>query len=108
MTKINIVFSAFLFVATFFITNCTKEDAPIVDEIIEEEVIEDDNFVWKNWYLSVPIDRGDGSEKATSINYDEIINDKLSSAEKEYFYKLCWSGSLSSNRRRIFKIKLCY
>jgi hypothetical protein len=87
MTKINIVFSAFLFVATFFITNCTKEDAPIVDEIIEEEVIEDDNFVWKNWYLSVPIDRGDGSEKATSINYDEIINDKLSSAEKEYFYK---------------------
>lgn len=54
------------------------------EEIIEEEeVIE--NIVWKNWYLSVPVDRGNG--KATSIYYETIINDDLTNAQSEYFYK---------------------
>ncbi|GAA3519964.1 hypothetical protein GCM10022393_37730 [Aquimarina addita] len=43
--------------------------------------------VWKNWYLSVPIDRGDGSGKATSIYYQDIENDNLTTEQKEYFYK---------------------
>ncbi|MEO9569996.1 MAG: polysaccharide lyase family 7 protein [Polaribacter sp.] len=50
-------------------------------------VTKDTNFVWKNWYLSVPIDRGGSSKKATSIYSDKIINDSLSSEEKKYFYK---------------------
>ncbi len=44
-----------------------------------------ENVVWKNWYLSVPINRGDG--KATSIYYETIEKDELTSAQREYFYK---------------------
>ena len=95
MFKVKIIFRIFLLISIFSFTNCAKEEA-VVKEIIEEEVeeieeevvvIEDTNFVWKNWYLSVPIDRGDGSKKATSIYSDEIINESLSSEEKKYFYK---------------------
>jgi len=96
MSKIKIVFSTFLFI--FCITNCTKEEEgdAIVDNTIKEVddaeedvdlIITESNFVWKNWYLSVPIDRGDGTKKATSIYADEIINESLSSTEKKYFYK---------------------
>lgn len=52
---------------------------------------EEVDIVWKNWYLSVPIDNGDG--KATSIFYEDIINDNLTPAEKEYFYYDETSGS---------------
>lgn len=45
------------------------------------------NFIWKNWYLSVPIDRGDGSGKATSIYYESIVNDNLNDEQKKYFYQ---------------------
>lgn len=45
------------------------------------------NIVWENWYLSVPIDRGDGSNKATSIFYETIENDALTEEQSEYFYK---------------------
>lgn len=53
---------------------------------IYEEVVEDaaeETVVWENWYLSVPIDRGDGS--ATSIYYDDIEAMNLTSEEQEYF-----------------------
>lgn len=46
--------------------------------------VEPVDIVWKNWYLSVPINNG--SNKATSIFYQDIINDDLTAAEKEYFY----------------------
>ena len=46
--------------------------------------VEQSDITWKNWYLSVPIDNG--SNKATSIYYEDIINDNLSPEEKEYFY----------------------
>ena len=46
---------------------------------------------WQNWYLSVPINRGDGS--ATSIFYQDIVNDNLTPEEKEYFYYDINSGS---------------
>lgn len=44
-----------------------------------------DNIEWRNWYLSVPIDRGEG--KATSIFYQDIVNDRLSAEEQEYFHQ---------------------
>ncbi|SHJ36976.1 polysaccharide lyase family 7 protein [Aquimarina spongiae] len=43
------------------------------------------NVIWKNWYLSVPIDRGNG--KATSIYYEAIENDELTEEQRQYFYK---------------------
>jgi hypothetical protein len=95
MNKVKTVFRFFLLLSIFNLTSCSSEktvDEEIIieeEEVIEEEVVivEDTNFVWKNWYLSVPIDRGDGSKKATSIYSDEIINESLSSEEKKYFYK---------------------
>lgn len=50
------------------------------DEATDAKVIE-----WENWYLSVPIDRGNGS--ATSISYQDIVDDKLTAEESKYFYK---------------------
>lgn len=44
------------------------------------------NITWKNWYLSIPIDNGKDN-KATSIYYDDIIGDKLTDEESNYFYK---------------------
>ena len=59
------------------------------EQEIENEPIEttddDAKIVWKNWYLSVPLNRGNGS--ATSIFYQDIVNDRLTDAEAEYFYK---------------------
>ncbi len=96
MNKVKTVFRVFLLISIFSLTSCSSEktvDEDIIieeeEEVIEEEVviIEDTNFVWNNWYLSVPIDRADGTKKATSIYSDEIINGSLSSEEKKYFYK---------------------
>jgi len=40
---------------------------------------------WINWYLSVPIDRADGSGKATSIYYQDIEANNLTDEERTYF-----------------------
>lgn len=58
-------------------------------QVFEKEIEEPDtelnsNIVWKNWYLSVPINN---NGKATSIGYEKIVNDKLSEEESTYFYK---------------------
>ena len=42
-------------------------------------------ITWKNWYLSVPIDRADGSGKATSIYYNDILANDLTTEERTYF-----------------------
>ena len=42
-------------------------------------------ITWKNWYLSVPIDRADGSGKATSIYYNDILTNNLTDEERTYF-----------------------
>ncbi|MCB4797556.1 polysaccharide lyase family 7 protein [Neotamlana laminarinivorans] len=74
--------------------NITEEEDIIMEEEIDDSGEDDDetnnddeaqNIIWKNWYLSVPINRGDGS--ATSIFYEAIENDNLTTAQKEYFYK---------------------
>ena len=40
---------------------------------------------WQNWYLSVPIDRADGSGKATSIFYEDIQALNFTEEESWYF-----------------------
>ena len=85
-----------IFMILICITACTtkEEDSitpPIENNPNEEEVVPpviDESpaaITWKNWYLSVPIYRGNG--KATSIGYQDIIEDKLSTEESKYFYK---------------------
>lgn len=60
-----------------------------IDDNIEDEIIsppvEESNIEWKNWYLSVPVDRGNGS--ATSIKYEAIEDNSLTSEQSKYFYK---------------------
>lgn len=45
------------------------------------------NIAWENWYLSVPIDAGNG--KATSIQPEDIASDNFTIEESKYFYKNC-------------------
>ena len=100
MKKINFIFFYSL-VTLLFITmvSCGSGDEGVEEPIIEappEEVIppvippvnppaEAENIVWKNWYLSVPIDRGNGS--ATSIFYETIESNSLTSEQSKYFHK---------------------
>lgn len=72
--------------------SCSSSDNEEKKEIIEEEIeepieppTEDPKIVWKNWYLSVPINRGDGN--ATSIFYQAIENNALTTGQSEYFYE---------------------
>ena len=57
------------------------------EEEEEEETQTEDasKITWKNWYLSVPINNGDG--KATSIFHEAIENNTLTSEQSEYFFK---------------------
>lgn len=85
----------FIFVMIVFISACTPNEEIKVTPPIEnpsnemesspEVEINPATITWENWYLSVPIDRGNG--KATSIGYQDIINDKLTTEESKYFYK---------------------
>jgi len=61
------------------------EEEPPAEENTGEESSEAPLIVWENWYLSVPIDRGNG--KATSIFYEAIVNNQLTDEEKEYFHQ---------------------
>jgi hypothetical protein len=80
-----------VFIITF--VSCAPDDdidTIAIEDIPDEEVIPpptvvENNFIWKNWYLSVPVDRGNGS--ATSIFYEAIERNNLTSAQSEYFYK---------------------
>jgi len=85
-----------LVLALFTFSACSSSDDD-VDEIIKEEIPEEvpeettppeeevTNINWKNWYLSVPINRGDGS--ATSIFYEAILGDNLTAGQSKYFSK---------------------
>ena len=84
-----------LLVVALFLTACTSkeeikitppvENAPEELEVPPVVVAESAAITWENWYLSVPIDRGNG--KATSIGYQDIVNDELTSEESQYFYE---------------------
>lgn len=71
----------------YLLNSCSSSNDDVEEEVIEiiEEPTEDPAIVWKNWHLSVPINRGDGS--ATSIYYQSIVNNTLTQAQSEYFYK---------------------
>ena len=72
---------------TVIIMSCApnKDDKKNPGDKEEPTTEEPETISWKNWYLSVPIDRGNGS--ATSIGYQDIIDDNLSEEEAKYFYK---------------------
>ncbi len=71
----------------YLLNSCSSSNDEVEEEVIEiiEEPTEDPAIVWKNWYLSVPINRGDGS--ATSIYYQSIVNNTLTADQSNYFYK---------------------
>lgn len=78
----------FFLISSALIFSCSSSKDENIDEVEEEEETpptEDPKIVWKNWYLSVPINNGDG--KATSIFYQAIENNTLTTAQSEYFYK---------------------
>ncbi|MDO5968624.1 polysaccharide lyase family 7 protein [Flavivirga aquimarina] len=70
---------------TFSCSSSKDKGSDEVEEIIEEEEKTESKITWKNWYLSVPINNGDG--KATSIFYQAIENDALTTEQSKYFYK---------------------
>jgi hypothetical protein len=101
MKKINYKYWSLLLVL-FTLYACSSDDG--VDDFVEQEtpdeIIEEQpeetpdettpevaikNINWENWYLSVPVDRGNGS--ATSIFYETIVNDNLTAEQSEYFSK---------------------
>ena len=68
-------------------------------QVFGNEVSSDVTTVnWENWYLSVPVDRADGSGKATSIYYEDIEALNLTSAEKVFFDQNS-DGSYKMNTR---------
>lgn len=87
----------FVLVSIMFTYNCSssqetddevkEEDIEIIDEENEEliPIEETPKIVWQNWYLSVPINNGIGG--ATSIFYKAIVDNSLTTAQSEYFYK---------------------
>ncbi|MFV9550913.1 polysaccharide lyase family 7 protein [Algibacter sp. PT7-4] len=91
------IITCFILCAILVIYNCstseepsnksTEEEVEVIDEEVEEELPTENtpNIVWKNWYLSVPLNNGSG--KATSIFYEAIENNSLTSAQSKYFYK---------------------
>ncbi|WP_191963526.1 polysaccharide lyase family 7 protein [Pseudotamlana haliotis] len=97
--KTNLQHELIVLFSLIFMTACSASDNPKTpeaekepEEEVEEEVtppVEEEeeitNINWKNWYLSVPIDRGNGS--ATSIGYEDIVNDNLTENESQYFYR---------------------
>ena len=84
----HILVLLFIIVPIFGTYSCSSSDNE--EEIVKEAEIddtptEDPKIVWKNWYLSVPLNRGDGS--ATSIYYQAIENNTLTTDQSQYFYK---------------------
>lgn len=56
----------------------------VIDIPVAVHYVEPANITWVNWYLSVPIDNGSGG--ATSIFYNDIISNNLTSDEQAYFH----------------------
>ena len=87
ITKYIILFLTLIIISCNSSNNETEEII-IEEEIIEEEVIvtpEETPISWRNWYLSVPVDRGNGS--ATSIFYQDIESKNLTDEQAKYFYE---------------------
>lgn len=76
-----------LFILLFSFTSCSTDDVVDNDDVNTDTIQEkiDGSINWKNWYLSVPLNNGEG--KATSIFYADIVNKNLSDEASEYFYQ---------------------
>ncbi|WP_405414450.1 polysaccharide lyase family 7 protein [Maribacter sp. Asnod1-A12] len=95
LLTISLVFINFSCSSTDSNPEVPEDEIEIIEEeetIAEEEETEEPQeeitqsiINWENWYLSVPINNGDN--KATSIFYEDIINEQLTNEESEYFYK---------------------
>lgn len=88
--KVEHLLFLFLLSSTLIFSCSTSKDEGIEEVIDEEEETETPptetpKIVWKNWYLSVPINNGNG--KATSIFYQAIENNTLTTEQSKYFYK---------------------
>ncbi|WP_434035745.1 polysaccharide lyase family 7 protein [Formosa sp. 4Alg 33] len=87
----GILTSKFLIFLSIVLSIACSSDSEnnVIDETEEPDTeipeVEAENITWKNWYLSVPIDAGNG--KATSIKYTDIVNDNLTASQSKYFYK---------------------
>jgi hypothetical protein len=68
------LFLAFLFSGCVSTGETTNTDAQETGNSVQ----------WQNWYLSVPLNRNDG--KATSLYYEDVINNNLSEEQSTYFY----------------------
>lgn len=88
-SKISKKFMVLFLMVTFL--SCTSSNDDTEEVIIEEEEVEvvvtpeETTISWKNWYLSVPVNRGNGS--ATSIFYQAIEKNNLTAEQAKYFYK---------------------
>lgn len=84
-------YSISLLIFAFTFTSCSndpiEEFVPESTETKEEtdQKISTGDFTWKNWYLSVPINKGNG--KATSIYYQDLENANFTSDESYYVKK---------------------
>lgn len=88
----NLVFLFLVIGALGMLNSCNSSNEDTIEtpseaitEPIEETPTETQKIIWKNWYLSVPINRGNGN--ATSIYYQAIESNTLTAAQSEYFYK---------------------
>jgi len=90
----------------------SSETEEIKDNI--DQKLSTGNFTWKNWYLSVPINRGNG--KATSIYYQDLeaanfTNDESYYVKKNsngsYTFKTKFTGYTTSGEYGLDKKKYC-
>ncbi|MDH7447785.1 polysaccharide lyase family 7 protein [Aquimarina sp. 2201CG14-23] len=88
----------FMYSSSSCTNDLTEELSPEAEEIKDDidQKLSTGDFTWKNWYLSVPINRGDG--KATSIYYKDLEDANFTSSEDDYVWK-------NSNGSYTFKTK---
>lgn len=83
-TSLTILSLLFIFMLTSCSNDLAEELAPENQESIEQKVSKGD-FTWQNWYLSVPINRGNG--KATSIYHEDLASGNFTNDQDQYVKK---------------------
>jgi len=88
----NVKFYTFCIIATVFLfSNCSNNPTfvskPFLSSLHFNATTDKpvENFKWNNWFLSVPIDRGNG--KALSIYHKDIASGNFTDEQKKYVQK---------------------
>lgn len=113
---ISLSILSFIFFTTSYSNNLTEELPSEIQEINDEtsQKLSTGDFTWKNWYLSVPINRGNG--KATSIYYKDLENADFTNDESyyvkknsngSYTFKTKFTGYTTSGEYGLDKKKYC-